>query len=410
VKKPPVRYLVASPRGDFIVDNSRLDYPLEGDPLRTTYRAYFRAITDVLSEKHFQPLLNAVNERLGTDYNASAIQEILVRTEKHGALSHPASIECILQGQSVKFGLHVAVTDTGKDALRREFGILKMLHSRFSFKYIPVPYFLDERYSMVFLLEEWFEGYHEFHIAQSEDGEELLEFWEYGKRNRFLTQEQGYEIYRQAARILTLYYDLHNFRLIYPWHHAAGDFVARIEEAHSPSHHLSPQGKGDIKDIMNDAGTPSPLAGEGGGEGDLKDKIDVKLTTVRGYEPFMGSGSNEMTNPLLALFYFLLHLSIQMRLDKLNGVGDVAWAEDSCVDATMKGFFEGLERKNDFRESFGSTESFLMLLKSFTRDNLRKTTVPIAAQFERTKDYRVILEHLDDHTDRLYLTLQNFPL
>ncbi len=426
MKTPLIRYLVASPAGDIPVDSSRLDFPLEGDPLKTSYRVYFRAITGFISGNNFRPLLKAVNARLGVGADLRALNEIIVRTEKHGALCHPASIECILRDGRVKFGLHVAVTGTGKESLRKEFDLLKTFHSRFGFREIPTPYYLDEVCSMVFLLEEWFEGYHEFHLSKTEDGGQALKLWEYGKGNRFLNHEQGFEIYRQAARILTLCYDLRDFRMIYPWHHAAGDFVARIGEAgYSPS----PQGRVEkIEGIRKGwrkspasllpldegktcGGTPpSPIGGEGRGDGHVRNKIDVKLTTVRGYEPFMGLGEDKMVSSALALFYFLLHLSVQMRLDRLDGVGESAWAADYCVDATVTGFFEGLERKKNFIECCGSIQSFLNLLQSFTKDELRKTCVPIAEQFEQTKDYRLIQEHFGAHAGRLYLTLQNFPL
>lgn len=370
MKNPVLRYLVSSPSGDISLDARGLDFPLEGDPLETPYRIYFQAITDVISKNNFQMLLDAANGKLGTDFGMSSLNEIIVRTEKHGALTHPASIECLLQDHRVKFALPVAVTDTGKESLKREFELLKTLHSSFHYPYIPMPYCLTELHSMVFLLEEWFEDYHEFHIARTEKGVPQLKLWEYGRGDRFLSAQQSFEIYRQAAFILTLYYDPNSFRLIYPWHHAAGDFVSRISDTNH---------------------------------------IDVRLTTVRGYEPFIRDAEDYTVSPVLALYYFLLHLSIQMRLDKLDGVGDVVWADDSCVDATVTGFFEGLKKKSEFRDSCGSVRSFQMLLKSFAREDLRKTIVPIAEQFEQTKDYRVIQEYLEDHVDKLYVTLQNFP-
>jgi len=370
MKKPAIRYLVASPAGDVPVDAVRLEYPLEADPLKTPYRIYFRAITDFLSRENFQPLLGAVNERLQTDFDLSSLNEIIVRTEKHGALYHPASIECLTAGKKVKFGLNVAVTETGRNALKKEFIVLRTLQEQYRLPYIPKPFLLDEAYAMAFLLEEWFEGYHEFHIAKSEDGKQQMKLWEYGKGDWFLSSEQGFEIYRQAAEILTLYYDLSDFRLIYPWHHAAGDFVVKIED---------------------------------------NDQIDVKLTTVRGYEPFIGSGTNEAINPVLALFYFLLHLSIQMRLDKLNGVGDVVWADEKCVDATLAGFFLGLESKKAFLNYCGSQGEFLTLLRSFSVDDLATTFKPIIKQYENTKDFPVIERNFGNHVDRLYLTLRNYP-
>jgi hypothetical protein len=368
--KSAIRYLVASPLGDVPVDNDRLDFPLEADPLKTPYRVYFRAITNFLSRENFRLFLEAVNESQSTDFDLSSLNEIIVRTEKHGALYHPASIEVLTTNKRVKFGLNVAVTGTGRNALKKEFGVLRALQEQYKLPYIPKPFLLYEAHSMVFLLEEWFEGYYEFHIAKSEDGKQQVKLWEYGKGDRFLSSEQGFEIYRQIAMILTLYYDMENYRLIFPWHHAAGDFIVKPNDE-----------------------TP----------------IDVRLTTVRGYKPFMGSDTNEMINPVLALFYFLLHLSIQMRLDKLDGIGDIVWADEKCVDATLAGFFLGLESKKVFLNYCGSQGEFLTLLRSFSMDDLATTFKPIIEQYEKTTDFPVIERNFGNHVDRLYLTLRNYP-
>lgn len=367
--EPLIKYLVSSPYGDEPVDKDKLDFPLESDLLKTSYRVYFDSIRNFISQEEFKPILVAAHQKLKRDVLLREISEIIVRTEKHGALYHPASIEVAIRNSRIKFGLNVAVTDTGKDALKKEFVLLKTLLDRFNLPYIPRPYYVDELNSMVFLLEEWFEDYHEFHIAKTEDGKQQVKLWEYGKGNRFLSPEQSFEIYRQASQILTLYYDLNSFRLIYPWHHAAGDFVVRVEH----------------------------------------EKIDVRLTTARGYEPFMGFDEDNIVNPALALFYFLLHLSIQMRLDKLDGLGDIVWADDTCVDATLTGFFQVLEQKNDFKICCGSATTFLNILKSFKKTDLRATFKPLLDQYEQTKDFHVIRENLEDHIGRLYLTLRIFP-
>jgi len=370
MKEPSIRYLVASPSGDVPVDANRLDYPLEGDPSKTTYHLYFQAIRAFLSRNNFSHLLEAITEQLGKDIHVNAVHEILIRTEKHGALYHPASVEVLTTHQRVKFALNVAVTEIGREALKKEFFVLKALHEKFNLPYIPKPYDADELHSMFFLLEEWFEDYHEFHIARSGKGGQQIKLWEYGKGDRFLSPGQGFEIYRQAAQVLTLFYDLKDFRLIYPWHHAAGDFIVT-------------------------------LAGN--------DEINVRLTTVRGYESFMGHDTEDVVNPAVALFYFLLHLSVQMRLDKLDGVGDVVWADDFCVDATLKGFSQGIALKEDFRDCCGSLAEFMKLLKSFSRDDLGITFDSITEQYATTKDSLVIKKYLDRHISKLYLTLQNCP-
>lgn len=370
MKKPSVRYLVASPSGDVPVDTSRLDYPLEGDPLKTPYHFYFQSIHDFLTGNNFSRLLKAINERTGADIHINAINELIIRAEKHGALYHPASIEVLIADKRIKFGINVAVTETGRETLKREIFFLKKLQEKFNLPYIPKAYYADELHSMFFLLEEWFEDYHEFHISRAKNGGQQIKLWEYGKRERFLSTQQSFEIYRQASKILTRYYDLNNFMLIYPWHHAAGDFIVKISD---------------------------------------NDQIDVRLTTVRCYESFIVCDKDDMVNPAVALFYFLLHLSIQMRLDRLDGVGDLVWANDFCVDATLKGFFQGLELKADFRDCYDSQADFLKLLKSFSRDDLDITLKSTIAQYAGTKDALVIKKHLEGHIDKIYLTLQNCP-
>jgi hypothetical protein len=369
MNKPAIRYLVASLSGDVPADADRLDFPLECDPLGTPYRKYFRVILDFISKDNYALLLKVFNERYGTNADVCSISEIIIRTEKHGALFHPASVELMANGNSMKYCLNVAFTETGRDALKKEFALLKTLNREFNFSYIPGAYHAEEMHSAAFLLEEWFEGYHEFHLSRDDKGTQHVKLWEYGKGDRLLSSEECFELYRKAARILVLYYDLTGFRVIYPWHHAAGDFVVKISD---------------------------------------DGQVDVRLTTVRGYESFMGTGCNE-ASPAIALFYFLLHLSIQMRLDKLDGVGEVAWADDLCVEATLAGFSRALEEKDGFGECCGTKQAFLELLKSFGKIDLGRTFIPILAQYEGTSDFTVVRERLSTHVDRLYLRLQNFP-
>lgn len=435
--RPLIRFLVSSPLGDVPVDADRLDLPLECDPLKTSYRSYFHAIEAFLKEDKYASILKATSEMLESDVNIQALNEIIVRTEKHGSLYHPASVELLLAnkiidntsnlsfpqprtryggvgnpsdsplekgekggcserfrtdpGQSrdksrndrlktegrfindrlydsskIKFGLNVAVTDTGRDWLRKEFDVIQRINSKFGLPYLPAIYSFDDRGSAAFLLEEWFEGYHEFHLSSTEDGKYLIKLWEYGKGDRYLSPKQSFEIYRQASKILTLYYDINDFSQIFPWHHAAGDFIARIED----------------------------------------DEIDLRLTTARQYEPYMVFQDNDGLNPILALFFFFLNLTIKMRLDKLDGVGDTVWAEDFCIDATVKGFFEALRMKDNLSE--GGAD-FLDLLKSFGTEDLKAAYQSLIDAYSGTADYPVIVANLDEHIAALQTTLRNFP-
>lgn len=366
--KPLIRYLVSSPYGDEPVDKDKIDFPLEADPLGTTYRVYFDSIRNFLTSEESKPLLNSVSQELKRDVHLEEIDEIIIRTEKHGALYHPASVDLILKEERVKFGLNVAVTETGKNWLREEFYILKNLQIKYDLPYLPNAYLFDNVDSASFLLEEWFEGYHEFHISRNEKGEQSLKLWEFGRGFTYLTPEQCCETFKQAAKILTLYYDLKDFRHIYPWHHAAGDFIAKMEN----------------------------------------EKIDVRLTTARRYEPLMNFDKNTV-NPLFALFYYVLLLSLQMRLDKVDGIGEIIWAEDYSVEATVTGCLEALSLKEEKENYPGLANEFLHLLKSFSGKDLRVCFEPVIDLFSGKGDLPVVTAKLEGHAEKLFTVLQNLP-
>ena len=99
-------------------------------------------------------------------------------------------------------------------------------------------------------LGEWFEGYNEFHISlDPADEKHKIIVWDHEHGNYFLSTDQTKALYRQAAKILTCYYNVETFEQISSWHHAAGDFVLKCQN----------------------------------------DEIDLKLITVRQYRPMFGN-------------------------------------------------------------------------------------------------------------------------
>ncbi|HYA11550.1 MAG TPA: hypothetical protein VEF37_01030 [Thermodesulfovibrionales bacterium] len=405
---PPIRYLISSPYGDIPADKSRWDLPLEGDELKTTYRLYFHSIKDFLSKDEFKPFLSAISKGLGREVQFNDISEIIIRTEKHGVLYHPASVELILNDSRLKFGLNVAVSDIGRYWLKEEFGVLHKLHSKFALPYLPMVYGYSELNATSFLLEEWFEGYHEFHISRDEDGTQKLKLWDFDEGYKYLTSEQSFEIYKKASQILTLYYDLEDFSQILAWHHAAGDFVVKIENRVVSHPHPTPTpSRGRELTCSTDKCSPS-TGGRGLGGGG----IDIRLTTARRYEPFMGFADSNALNPILALCYYFLNLTIRMRLDKLDGLEDVVWADDTCIQATLIGFFEAIQTKGNLKPclNLARAEDFLSLLQSFTQKELKTIIISLIDQYKNTSDYPVIMSNMDKHIDKLFITLQNLPL
>ena len=66
------------------------------------------------------------------------------------------------------------------------------------------------------------------------------------------------------------------------------------------------------------------------------------LISIRKYGPLIENVNKDLGTVLDALLIFLLQLSIRMRLDRLDGVGEYVWADIWAVKGTVSGFFKGL--------------------------------------------------------------------
>jgi hypothetical protein len=334
-----------------------------------TYGQYFEGITDAISKDEYALLVDATARQLAEDISLTDIEEILIYTEKHGSDYHPARIEVVLDDRRASFVMNVAVTKRGKARLSREFQVLQYLHRKYDFPFLPRTYFQGEAFlpSMLMFLADWFEGYHEFHLTMDEGGSQHLVLWDTQKNRCHLSGAQVWQIYHQAAKILTLYYDLETFEQIFPWHHAAGDFVVKTDN----------------------------------------ESLDVRLVTARQYAPMLEP--SEGISVREALLFFLLNLSVRMRLDRLDGVGTIAWADDDCVGATLEGFVAGLRAKQGkgvIDERF--VIRFLQYGWSLAKDDLSdRFHALIDACDQGAPDIPVIREHLERHISSFRLALQS---
>ncbi|MBW1677110.1 MAG: hypothetical protein JRJ79_11015 [Deltaproteobacteria bacterium] len=381
---PKVKYLSPSPHGYVPLNDITSQTPMRltrsgadtphGPAL--TYGLYFKGITDIISKDGYKLLVDATARQLAEDISLSDIEEILIHAEKHGSDYHPARIEVMVGDVCAAFVMNVAVTARGKDRLSREFEVLQHLNTKHDFPFLLRTYFQGEAFygsgrggdAMLMFLADWFQGYHEFHLSlDNRDGSQKLVLWDTEKNPCHLSRPQAWQIYSQAARILTLYYDLETFEQIFPWHHAAGDFVVKTQEK----------------------------------------SIDVRLVTARQYAPMLERSEGVSVHE--GLLFFLLNLSVRMRLDRLDGVGAVAWADDRCVDATLKGFVEGVRIKQDkgFVDA-GFVNGFLQYLCSLGKEDLSyRFHILIDACDQAAPDIPVIRSHLERHISNFHLALQD---
>ena len=346
-----------------------------------SYGDYFTAARNFLEQDGSEIITRAVSQQIHREVTSQEIEEINIFLEKHGEFYHPARIETVLHGTAIPFVLNMAISDAGKNCVQREYGLLKQLNEDFPFSFLPKVYGQDcvsiAGNEIGMFLGEWFQGYKEFHISlDPADEKHKIVVWDHEHGNYFLTDDQATNLYRQAARILTCYYNVNTFEHIFSWHHAAGDFVLICQN----------------------------------------NRIDLKLITVRQYRPlFENNTGSKDKNPdaeriLEALLVFFFNLAIRMRLDRLDGVGKIVWSCDSALKGTLKGFFEGLTLKPQIRElDKPLVYCFRNHLLSCSRAELLDLNRSIVQVYHsRAPEVPVIKQHLTQHVEDLYHAIQHY--
>ena len=349
--------------------------------ISVTHGDYFCAVHSFLENNRFAILSSALAQYLNRDIKPEDIEKVRIFLEKHGEFYHPARIEANVNGDVVSFVVNVAVSCAGKESIQREYNILQRLNSNFPFSFLPKVYgkaMADTKKNLKvsMFLGEWFKGFNEFHISKDpSDEKERIIVWDTERGDFFLTDEQTVELYRQAAMILTCYYNIETFEQISPWHHAAGDFVIKL----------------------------------------FDNKVKAKLVTVRQYAPMfeqkeMEDQDKEADLILEALLVFFLNLSIRMRLDRLDGVGEIVWSGDDAVEGTLKGFFQGLALKPSVDLLQDSVVDCFQkhLLSCSQTDLLDLSQAMVNAYNPHALEVPVIKHNLQNHVMILYKSINNW--
>ena len=354
----------------------------ENDGLSLSHEDYFLTIRRFLEIDDFDMLTRALGRRLQKKVKPADIREIGVCLSKHGEFYHPARLEVSVGQQSAGFVLNVAVSDNGIQTLPEEYQTLKRLNDEFTPSFIPRVYGFGEietsgHRKIPLFLGDWLEGYHEFHISSDPAGDAPnIRVWDGDPNRAMLSTDQQAEIYRQAARILTYYYNVESLEQIFAFHHAAGDFIVRVENS----------------------------------------AIDLKLITVRRYASLLRNqdnlenGSTDVETMLQALLLFFLGISIRMRLDRIDGVGDIVWADPLAVTATLEGFFEGLILKPQIPSLPDTIDRcfayFLSLASGEDIGDLCRSVVQ--AMDPRDPEAAFVMQNLNEHITSLTRSIDQF--
>lgn len=257
--------------------------------------------------------------RAADDFDPGELLGIDIHMEKHGAFYHPARVVAETRAGRRLFVVNVALSAAGRESIQREYQCLEKLRAVLQAAFVPRVYALGDmslnNRPARMMLGEWFDGYHEFHLSIMPDGKQGLCMWD-PEHNVFLSLDAIRQLYHRAAYILTYYYNVETGEQIFPWHHAAGDFVVRLNE-----------------------GMP-----------------ELRLITVRQYASMMDIDHHDPDGELFGLLIFFLNMSIRMRLDRLDGIGEIAWAEETAASGIVSGFLAALGDKGIPAEKQGPAQ------------------------------------------------------
>lgn len=343
------------------------------DPI--TYVDYFDAVRSFLETDGYAGLEHTITPMTGNQGLHRHIDAIEIHLLKHGRFYHPGKIDVRMDDTSLSFLINVAVSTSGIALARREFPVLRRLHSHVYPPVTPAVFHYAEhrggrgrRYGM--FTAEWLEGFHEWHTSlRPETGLPGIVVWDETENNSWLTPPQTHALYRRIAEILTDFYRLDTGEQVYPWHHAAGDFIVRIRPGN----------------------------------------LDIRLVTVRQYAPMWETPGSDMESQMFSLLLFLCNLSIRTRLDRLNGTGEFVWSGPSVVSHTVTGFFNALAKKTPLQTS-GEPVSvcFRNFCRPLSRSDVRDLCgILIDSYNPKAPEISLISNHIDHHSDRLWQCLGN---
>jgi hypothetical protein len=246
--------------------------------------------------------------------STAGAERMRIHLAKHGPHYHPARVAAEFRGRRADFVLNVAVSEAGRALIHQEYATLQRLNREVAPSYLPPVFEVGEvalpgKTPVAMFIGEWLTGFNEFHLARTPGAAETaLVVWDPENGSRRLDRDQARAVYTCAARILTHYFNLSTRECICSWHHAAGDFVVNL----------------------------------------TRTGPEVRLITVRDYRPMLrpAAAAGQAIPALMeSLLVFFLDMTIRMRLDRLDGVGEIAWSDPIAVEGSLDGFLSALSEK-----------------------------------------------------------------
>ncbi len=380
---PTISYFVGQPPVGIHPDSPqwRASLPMnrrERQPGRTaadtgpelSYGTYFKAAGEFLTADNAAVMRKAAFHLLGRPVTADQIETVSIHLVKHGAFYHPSKVCLEVDGRQASMALNVAVSDEGRGILETEYGCLKRLNQQFEKPYIPQVFGIGRAAHgsgvPVMFAAQWLNGFSEFHLsAKGHAGRLHWVVWDEEAGHRRLTRREVALVYRQATGILTTYYNPLTFDAVLNWHHGAGDFVVRPDGDHT----------------------------------------DVRLITVRRYDPMIDSGGQKVSLQAVldACLVFLVQTSLRMRIDRVDGVGELAMAPAWTLAPVWQGFAAAVGeslRAHRLPDEFRQGLLDYILIQS--EDSLVELVMHVAGSYPRSAgEAALIRRHAVGHAAEL---------
>lgn len=326
---------------------------------------FFDGCFQFLSNEGWSILIRGISACQHRQVLPEELCEINLFLEKHGAFYHPLKIEVTINdGSASHLVLNGTVSKRGLALIKKESDLLLKFSRTGAGVYLPEVYgagFVEsEKGTMGFFLGQWLDGFKEFHLTRKKDQSHIV-VWESDGTRVYYPIESAAEIYGKAAEILTYLYNIETCEQVFPWHHAAGDFIVKENQG----------------------------------------SFDVRLITIRGYgvlSPFEPDDINPGTHILPSLLYFFIQLTFWMRLDRLDGVNDYALADDIVLPNIIKGFLNALDRKSGGLDYGDLKTQFLSFLNQFDLDGMKGFSEKVINSYPaQPKESQLLLEILESH-------------
>ncbi|MHC1729444.1 MAG: hypothetical protein AB9866_26155 [Syntrophobacteraceae bacterium] len=375
-----IRTLIKMPSGPVPLEGQleRAFLPLDntaGMP-QVTYGRYLRSVAAYLSAYSFRAIREVLARNPEPAPPLRKASTIALVSEKHGALYSVCRLTIRFPGAAYSFAVNTAFLPQQQAFLQLEYRLLRDLYRKFRLPYLPRP-LLSGRTTLQghsgappvrLFIAEWFEKHHEFHLTEEKTQTGLrVGVWNYRPEPCYLSSLQTEQLYENASRILTACVDTETFRQIYPWHHAAGDFV--VDETRAP--------------------------------------VAVRLITTRDYRCLLRKKS-DADDKMLGSLHFFVNLSIRMRIDRLDGTGELAWADSAeCLPGVIRGFLLAWEGKTLENPELPEAGDIFALFLHFSHEE-RLAFAEVAAgdgQIE-SGEGSFLAQHLPGHIRELSAALE----